>query len=178
MFYGWLGWDEQWFRFREVELEMVCFHPCRYVKETVWDPCWDCKVIRWEWQIELSIISIAVIWETMWVDHLALRGGATALSVSSSCANLTFPAVSDVFNLNVCPILVISRILKWHLQKVCFMIPHHHHNLVIRSGHRYLITLFYGFQPLWGLKGYIIFNFIPFDSVWSDHVQSVPVRLH
>src|SRR4029434_505438 len=63
------------FRFSQIQLKVVIFHPCGYISETVRDPRRDSGVVRRERQIQVSIICIAVIGKTMRADDRAQRGG-------------------------------------------------------------------------------------------------------
>ncbi len=41
------------------------FHPCRDVRQAAWDPCSYRWIIRSKWEIELCVISIAMVGDTM-----------------------------------------------------------------------------------------------------------------
>ncbi len=41
------------------------FHPCRDVRQAAWDPCRYRRIIWSKREIELCVISIAMVWETM-----------------------------------------------------------------------------------------------------------------
>ncbi len=41
------------------------FHPCRDVRQASWDPCSYRWINRLKWEIQLSVISIAMVGETM-----------------------------------------------------------------------------------------------------------------
>src|SRR4029434_10808088 len=73
--FGLFGWEDQQFRFSQINLKMVILHPCGYIRETIRDPCRDSGVIRRERQIQLGIICIAVIGKTMRADDRAQRSG-------------------------------------------------------------------------------------------------------
>src|SRR4029434_10000548 len=68
-------WEDHQFRFGQVQLKVVIFHPCGYISKTVRDPRQDSGVLRRERQKQLSIIGITVIRETMRADDRAQRGG-------------------------------------------------------------------------------------------------------
>src|SRR4029434_4894048 len=68
------GKDHQ-FRFGQVQLKVVIFHPCGYISKAVGDPCQDSGVLRRERQKQLSIFGITVIGKTMQADDRAQRGG-------------------------------------------------------------------------------------------------------
>src|SRR4029434_219920 len=55
------GWKDHQFRFGQVQLKVVVFHPCGYISKTVRDPRRDSGVLRRERQKQLSIIGIAMI---------------------------------------------------------------------------------------------------------------------
>ncbi len=44
---------------------MVFFHPRRDVRQAAWDPCSYCWIIWSKWEIELCVISIAMVGEAM-----------------------------------------------------------------------------------------------------------------
>src|SRR4029434_2525538 len=69
------GWEDYQFRFGQVYLKVVIFHPCGYISETVRDPRRDSGVLRRERQKQLSIIGITMVGETMRADDRAQRSG-------------------------------------------------------------------------------------------------------
>ena len=72
---GLFGWKDHQFRFGQVQLKVVIFHPCGYISKTVRDPRRDRGVLRRERQKQLSIIGITVVGKTMRADDRAQRGG-------------------------------------------------------------------------------------------------------
>ena len=72
---GLFGWKDHQFRFGQVQLKVVVFHPCGYISKTVRDPRRDSGVLRRERQKQLSIIGIAMIGKTMRADDRAQRSG-------------------------------------------------------------------------------------------------------
>ena len=69
------GWEDYQFRFGQVQLKVVVFHPCEYISKTVRDLRRDSGVLRRERQKQLSIIGITVIGKTMQADDRAQQGG-------------------------------------------------------------------------------------------------------
>src|SRR4029434_4303903 len=55
------GWEDHQFRFGQVQLKVVIFHPCGYISETVRNPRRHRGVLRRERQKQLSIIGITVV---------------------------------------------------------------------------------------------------------------------
>ncbi len=41
------------------------FHPCRDVRLAAWDPCSYQWIIWSKWEVELCVLSIVMVWETM-----------------------------------------------------------------------------------------------------------------
>src|SRR4029434_6746664 len=72
---GLFGWEDHQFRFGQVQLKVVIFHPCGYISETVRNPRRDRGVLRRERQKQMSISGITGVGKTMRVDDRAQRGG-------------------------------------------------------------------------------------------------------
>src|SRR4029434_9831257 len=73
--YDLFGWEDHQFRFGQVQLKVVLFHPCGYFSKTVRDPRRDSGVLRRKGQKQLSIIGIAMRGKTMRADDRAQRSG-------------------------------------------------------------------------------------------------------
>src|SRR4029434_571766 len=69
------GWEDHQFRFGQVQLKVVIFHPCGYISETVRDPRRDRSVLRRARPKRWSIIAITRVGKTMQADDRAQRGG-------------------------------------------------------------------------------------------------------
>ncbi len=61
----WVGWDHEQFCLSEHELKVMVLHPARNVSQTGCNANSYSQVIWLEWEVELSIISIAVIRKAM-----------------------------------------------------------------------------------------------------------------
>src|SRR4029434_1677084 len=69
------GWEDHQFRFGQVQLKVVIFHPRGYISETVRNPRRDRGILRRARQKQLSIIGITVVEKPMRADDRAQRGG-------------------------------------------------------------------------------------------------------
>src|SRR4029434_5398202 len=67
------GWKDHQFRFSQIQLKVVIFHPCGYIRKTVPDLRRDSGVHRRERQLQLCIVGIAMIGKTMRADDRAQR---------------------------------------------------------------------------------------------------------
>src|SRR4029434_10874740 len=90
------GWKDHQFRFGQVQLKVVLFHPCAYFSKTVRDPRRDSGVLRRKGQKQLSIIGIAMIGKTMRADDRAQRSGVHGKEKRSHHRALGHPWRKDV----------------------------------------------------------------------------------